>query len=219
MKHFFQHIRLKYGEDTCYIIKQHNKNHKKLAKQQQRLKFLLQCKDFGIIPPHLKGKTMKIKHGFQLDITKKELAKIEEEFTMKILNLEIKEANIQIKIVRTNIEHIKKDLREKLQDIDFKMVAENQKQFLKDIASSTEKGLKDKLQKQIDRNFERFGFIINEDWFINKTKIHIPRESRWILSLGKKFALPVTRKTFSPVHLIAEVEQGIQTLEDEREKR
>ncbi|XP_067622484.1 acylphosphatase-2 isoform X1 [Eurosta solidaginis] len=73
MKPFFRHITLKYDNDTCYMIKQYNNFHKKLAKQQQRLKFLLNCKDYGITPPHLKGKTSKLIHCFKLDTTKNEL--------------------------------------------------------------------------------------------------------------------------------------------------
>ncbi|XP_036319851.1 uncharacterized protein LOC118734236 [Rhagoletis pomonella] len=218
MKHFFQHIKYKYDMDACYTIKQYGKNHKILAKQQQRLKFLLKCKDFGILPPHLKGKTSKIIQGFKLDKTRKEMLKIEKQFLTKILSLEIKEANIQIKIVNDAIRQIKKKLREILEDNEYNSVVETQNQFLKHTKNKTEGTLNRKLQNSTNENFEKFELRRNEDWLTNNTKIAIPVECRWLLSLGKKFALPVSRKTFSPLHLIADIEQSIQTMEDNREK-
>ncbi|XP_067622805.1 uncharacterized protein [Eurosta solidaginis] len=81
-----------------------------------------------------------------------------------------------------------------------------------------EKTHQKKLQRQIFSNIQKFGIRFNEDWFINTTKIEIPQEYRWILSLGYKFSLPVSNKNFSPLQVIAELEQGVQKIEDDRTK-
>ncbi|XP_067618087.1 uncharacterized protein [Eurosta solidaginis] len=195
MRHFFQHIR-----------------------QQQRLKFLLKCKDYGITPPHLKGKTSKIVLGFKLEITKKEMQNIENQFLIKVLNLEIKEANIKIKMVNDLIRKTKQAMGEILDEKEYNSIVASQNQYLEGTKKKIEINLNKKLLTAIKETFEKYNLKYNEDWFTNKTKINIPTECRWLLSLGNKFALPISKKTFSPVQLIADIEQGIQTMPDDREK-
>ncbi|XP_067625259.1 uncharacterized protein [Eurosta solidaginis] len=218
MKQFYQHIKYKYDEKICYIIKQHNKNIKKLAKQKERLKFLLRCKDYGIIPSHLQGKTKTIQHCFKLDTTRRDLMKLEQCFLLKVVNLEIKESNINIKIITTTVKHLQETLQNRLQQTDYEKIIENHHYFSTQIATNTQSIHNDKLQKQISKNTIKFGMRLNEDWFVNNTNIEVPQESRWLLSLGNKFALPVSRKTFSPIEIIADLEQCVQSFEDEREK-
>ena len=49
-------------------------------------------------------------------------------------------------------------------------------------------------------------------------KREVPENIQWILSLGKKFAIPTDKSNFSPIHIIADIEQGIQTILDEKDK-
>uniref|UniRef100_W8BIE4 Uncharacterized protein n=1 Tax=Ceratitis capitata TaxID=7213 RepID=W8BIE4_CERCA len=57
-----------------------------------------------------------------------------------------------------------------------------------------------------------------ESWFVKKTKIKFPEEVRWLLSLGEKFVLPTTKESFSAVHMIAEMEQKIAIMDNEKDK-
>ncbi|XP_036348048.1 uncharacterized protein LOC118757445 [Rhagoletis pomonella] len=62
----------------------------------------------------------------------------------------------------------------------------------------------------------RLGIKTNNSWFKNKTSIEFPEEVKWILSLVG--TLPTTKSNFSPIHIIAEIEQLIQSLENDKEK-
>ncbi|XP_075158123.1 uncharacterized protein LOC142231400 [Haematobia irritans] len=56
------------------------------------------------------------------------------------------------------------------------------------------------------------------DWFVNKTDVEFPEESKWLLSLGSKLALPVDKSNFFAIKLIADLEQWVQTISDDKEK-
>ncbi|XP_036347777.1 uncharacterized protein LOC118757146 [Rhagoletis pomonella] len=75
-----------------------------------------------------------------------------------------------------------------------------------------------KLKKLKQQQLRKLGIHLNNDWFVNKTNIEFPDESKWLLSLGKKFALPITQTSLKPVQTIAEMEQLIQHIEDNRTK-
>ena len=75
-----------------------------------------------------------------------------------------------------------------------------------------------KIQKLKQKKFENLKINYNEDWFVNKTNVEFPEECKWLLSLGEKFALPISKKTFSPIHVIADIEESIRTLKEDKEK-
>ncbi|XP_065362047.1 uncharacterized protein LOC135955617 [Calliphora vicina] len=66
--------------------------------------------------------------------------------------------------------------------------------------------------------FEKLNLVYNDDWFINHTSIEFEMEHKWLLSLGNKFAIPVDRKNFTPIPLIADMEQWVQGIKDDTEK-
>lgn len=54
----------------------------------------------------------------------------------------------------------------------------------------------------------------DEGWLVNKTNIDIPENVKWILSHGKKFALPHTREDFPLLKYLADGEECIKTSND-----
>ncbi|XP_067619832.1 uncharacterized protein [Eurosta solidaginis] len=62
------------------------------------------------------------------------------------------------------------------------------------------------------------GIQMNNDFFVNKTDIDFPDEIKWLLSLGKKFTIPTTKTNFTPINIIAEMEQFIQNIGDDKAK-
>ncbi|XP_065358792.1 uncharacterized protein LOC135952935 [Calliphora vicina] len=66
--------------------------------------------------------------------------------------------------------------------------------------------------------FEKLNLVYNDDWFINHTSIEFEMEHKWLLSLVNKFAIPVDRKNFTPIPLIADMEQWVQGIKDDTEK-
>lgn len=75
-----------------------------------------------------------------------------------------------------------------------------------------------KLEKLKETAFKKYNIVFNDDWFVNRTQLNFPKESRWLLSLGPKFALPSTKQNFSAIHTIADIEQCIQNLNEESKK-
>ncbi|XP_017466311.1 PREDICTED: uncharacterized protein LOC108359133 isoform X1 [Rhagoletis zephyria] len=65
---------------------------------------------------------------------------------------------------------------------------------------------------------QNLGIDLNNDRFVNKTDIDFPVETKWLLSLGRKFTLPTTKTSFQPIRMIAEIEQIIQQEKDDRVK-
>lgn len=62
--------------------------------------------------------------------------------------------------------------------------------------------------------FNTFKIVYQDNWFVNLTDTEIPTEYKWILSLGKKFAVPIEHRTFPLFKLIADVEQCIKLIDD-----
>lgn len=217
MKNFYQHIKFKHNNQACLYLKQYSTENSKLAKQTEKLKFLLSCKTFAVIPKHIKNSS-KISNMFNNTKNKKEAEKIENHFHNKVLKLEIKEANIRIKEIKTTQSHSERSIRQILSETeanDFFKIQRDSSQRLGEKIRETQKTKLDKLKNDM---VEDFGFIYNEDWLVNNTNINLPEESKWLLSLGKKFALPVNTNNFSPINIIADLEQAVQTLTDETEK-
>lgn len=217
MRNFFQHIGLKYNKDTSTQLKKYSNLNGKLAKQTEKLKFLLQSKQYGIIPKHIINcsNTNKMFNNIK---TTQQAEKIEHSFHLRILKLEIKEANIDIQETKKEMEHAERTIKSTLNQKETTDFFNKQKNTHNYIKTKTRERQIQKLDTLKMKKIEEFGFIINEEWFVNKTKIEFPEESKWLLSLGRKFAIPVNKQNFSPIKLITDIEQAIQTLQDEKDK-
>ena len=109
-------------------------------------------------------------------------------------------------------------MREMLTEEEYDKYIKIQKANYKKTINIKQKTCNSKFNKLHKQKKEKRGITFNEDWFINLTNIEIAEEIKWLLSMGKKFAIPIDKTNFSPIHTIAEIEQGIQAIENEREK-
>lgn len=218
MKGYFQHIALKYDDTVCRTMKEFCNEKKRLTQQQERLKFLLACRSYGITPNHTRFTTTKVTHLFECNTIKMQLTNIEKNFHKKILNLEISQTNINITISKKKIHQIELGLISMLSTEDYTSFNKKQNERTKGIAKNVRETQQRKLHALKKIQFERYGLICNDHWFENKTHVEFPTEYKWLLSLGKKFAIPVSTNSFSALHTIADIEQCIQALEDEDEK-
>jgi len=81
-----------------------------LVKQQRR--FLIRCRSYDIVPPHIYNLKISITlHDFHRN---KKLKNLKNNFQLKLLNLEIKEVHSRVNSLKLRIENIKKQLRLKL---------------------------------------------------------------------------------------------------------
>lgn len=218
MKNFFQHMKIKYNNETCIRLKDYCRQQKRLAKQTESLKYLLSCREYGIIPKHLTNTTTRVQQLFRTDTIKNTLENVRHKFHLKVLNLEITQTTTNIRILKRNIEHNKMQIKTTINEGEYGKFISDQRNMHKHITSQTKYIHSTKLYKLKNDMLHKLGFTYNADWFVNMTDIELPEESKWLLSLGEKFALPIHKNNFSPLHLIADIEQCIQTIPDDRDK-
>lgn len=130
----------------------------------------------------------------------------------------ISQTNININNIKRRIHHLKTDLENSLSKEDFTSFMHRQRNRIKSFNNNINTKQNLKLDTLKEKQFKTFGFKFNNDFFENKTDINIPTESKWILSLGKKFAIPINQQNFSPINTIADIEQYIQSIEDNGDK-
>lgn len=220
MKGYFKHITFKYNTETCKTMKEYCNEIKRLAQQQERLKFILSCRNYGIIPNHTKNLTTQVTQLFTCTTIKGKLGKIENNFHKKILNLEISQTNLNIKLIKRKIYLLSAGIEEMIEEEDYTKFINEQKQRAKHIIKNIKETQTAKLNTLKENKFKLHGLVFNNEWFENKTEVNIPLECKWMLSLGKKFSLPINERNFSPIHVIADIENCILTIDDyaDREK-
>ncbi|XP_067617033.1 uncharacterized protein [Eurosta solidaginis] len=218
MKDFYKHMRYKYDEHTCITLKHFSKLTQKLSKQMERLKFLLECKRYDIIPNHLMNAVEKVKITTTSQKLQQQLHKTKFHFLRKVMNMEITQTNLDIKITKDYIYHAEKQLERNLNEGELKTFKNKQNFYGQRVAKEVNEVHTTKINNLKAQQLRNMGICTNNDWFVNKTDINFPEEVKWLLSLGKKFTLPTTRKHFSAIHTISEIEQAIQALGDENTK-
>lgn len=212
MKGFFQHITFKYDRETCRAMKEYCNEVKRYAQKQQGLKFLLSCRRFGIVPKHTMATTAQVTKLFQCATIKEHLERVEYNFHRKILNLEISQTNADLRAIKRKLYNLKSGIRNFLTIDDFGAFMKNQTDRNRYINMNARHKQTSKLNTLKEKLFMKLGLVFNEQWLENKTEVDIPWECKWLLSLGKKFALPINRQGFSPLEIIADVEQCIQKM-------
>ena len=218
MRDFYKHIQLKYNTETCKTLKYYGFLLQKLSKRRSKLKFLLTCQQYSIIPPHINNITKKLKSLYRTDYIQQDFEKTSHNFAIRLIKLEIRQSNIEINALNNKIKATWISIKNILTEDEYNNVRKRQINSYKHSLKLGQKSYSSKLEKLHERKKEKLGIIFNKDWFVNLTKINIQEDIQWLLSLGKKFAIPIDHSNFSPIHTIADIEQGIQTIEDEKEK-
>ncbi|XP_036348032.1 uncharacterized protein LOC118757427 [Rhagoletis pomonella] len=218
MKDYYKHMKYKHGEHICLYLKHYSKQKQKLAKQITQLKFLLECRRYELTPNYLTNATKNININTTSQKIKAKVEKTKRMFLKKILNLEITQTNMNIKATRDHINYAERKLVRILNETEFNSTISHQNFLSQRITKERESIQTAKLERLKHKQLQFLGICVNSEWFINKTNIDFPEEVKWLLSLGRKFALPTTKTTLDPIKMIAEMEQIIQQIEDERDK-
>lgn len=218
MNNFFQYIRTEYNMETSSLMKRYSREVEKLAKSTERSIFLQKCRQFGIIPTHLKNSTRNLKFLFKTKTAENKTEKIETNLHAKLLNVEIRETHITTTSIKKEIKNIERQVHNTLKETEFTKSKNDQWKKYYNIKSKIKQNHQHKLRKMKKDKFEKFNFVFNEEWFINYTNVEFEMENKWLLSLGNKFAMPVNKKNFAPVPLIADIEQWVQNVKDETDK-
>ncbi|XP_036340372.1 uncharacterized protein LOC118749680 [Rhagoletis pomonella] len=218
MKDFYKHMKYKHGEHTCMTLKCYSKLKQKLAKQMAQLKFLLECRKYNLLPNHLTNAIKKVNINTTSHKLKAQTEKTKQLFLKKILNIEITQTNMNIKTSKTHLHHAQQQLKHSISKIELDSFICKQDCISQRIKKERETIQTSKLQRLKYQQMQKLGIGLNNDWFVNKTDIDFPVETKWLLSLGRKFTLPTTKTSFQPIRMIAEIEQIIQQEKDDRVK-
>lgn len=218
MKNFFQHIKYKYNIETTSYLKKYSRTIEKLAKLTERATFLQKCRQMGLTPKHIAHTTKHIHTLYNLSSISTEVERIEHNLQTKLLNVEIKETHITMTTTKKEIEELETKISNTLNETELSSFKTQQWKKFKNIKSKNNRTLLSKIDNMKVDKMDELNFQFNENWFVNYTNIKFSRESKWLLSLGKKFTLPIHKNNFFPVPLIADIEQWVQTIKGDTEK-
>lgn len=216
MKKYYEHIRRKYGVHVCINLKQYSNQQRKLAKQKQNLKFLLTCRQYGFIPNHLINSTRNTKRIICSNELSTHYEKIQLKFHQKLLNLQISDFHKKIKLIAYTLRQLDLRIKDNLTADEYKQFMINQIQVYKNIFTKKQVETANKIDKLKKTFWTKFNIKFHEKWFVNISDIEFPLEIKWLLSMGKKFAMPIREKDFPLFQLIADGEEVIRTLKDEK---
>jgi len=167
----------------------------KLTEMLQQRKFLLKCRQFDVLPPHI--------YNIRFSVTIRNVQLSKKSYDLKrnyqriLLNLEIRDMHSQIMVVDNKIENIERFLNSKLPLDTLRKFFEFNSNRLSRHYFNVKGKLINKLNKINRIQNEAFNDFLNIDkskWIINLSNSKIPENINSMLSLGDKFALPINIK-------------------------
>jgi len=192
---FYNMIVRRYGEPYKRALKGWIKVNMKLTEMLQQKKFLLKCRQFDVLPPHIYN------IRFSATIRNSQLSKksydLKRNYQRRLLNLEIRDMHSQIKVVDNIIKNIERFLNSKLPLDTLSRFFELNSNRLSRHNFNVKGKLINKLNKINGLQNEDFNNFLNIDkskWIINQSNSKIPDNIIGLLGLGDKFALPINIK-------------------------
>jgi hypothetical protein len=205
------------------VLLKYYKTYKKIRKTDLSKMFLLKCRKFGFIPNFIAHSTNKTKKSFNKSF--KELPCVKAKVNSIISNLHIKLLNVYIDGTVRKLEKLKKYSKE----MEFKIKEKVPNGIFKKLLIIFDNNIEEMCSKTSERHTKKFDKLreefltenninINEKWFINLTDLIVPLEVKWLLSLGKNFAVPTKIKKIELFHIIADTESILENVEDLRDR-
>lgn len=181
--------------------------------------FLIRCRKSGFIPNFITNST---KHVYDIFHSKEKISeniyqtlnKHINIFHNKILNLLIKQKHEIRNINTNNCVYLYKSIRNRLTAEEATEFFNSEKTIDNKYKGNTRKRHIKKFQGLQKQQHTKLNITTNDNWFINTTDIVIPTNIKWLLSHGKKFALPYTKEDFPVLKYIADGEECIKTIEE-----
>jgi len=101
---FFEKITSQFGRDHTNLLKSWMKKKIKMSTLNQQLKFLLRCRRFDVLPPHIYYLRCNI--TFSNNNVNHKFSKFKRRNQKVLLNLEIKDINYSLNFLRSEIKRI-----------------------------------------------------------------------------------------------------------------
>ncbi|XP_075160288.1 uncharacterized protein LOC142233293 [Haematobia irritans] len=130
----------------------------------------------------------------------------------------IQEKHKQIKLNSEKITSIHTQLRDLLINEDLKLFIDSELSLFNSQINKNKTTHRKKFENLLQQHNKEINIKFNEQWFVNTTNKHIPTNVQWLLSLGPKYSLSLTRAQFPLLKVIAEGEDLVRTTDDKEEQ-
>lgn len=228
---FYKEIGDTYGMDCLKDCKEFAKYSKKLGRTLSAKNFLLQCRRYGVIPKFISNaiSSDRIRGIFNVDVDKdllvssKEYLRINNDIKKMCNRMNCRVLNILIrdKFVRCGkYQKLVTSLKTRITSVISTDLAEcfftSQERGVKKSTMLLDRVHKKKIDQLKQDIFKKMNIDLRmeNDWFVNLSETIIPEEVKWLLSLGKKFAIPHDSKDVPLFRIIADVENCITKVRD-----
>lgn len=213
---FIRHI---HGKKLCNTLKDFAKHNKKLAALTQSRIFLVNCRRYGLIPNCIKHSSVHTTKLFNFNVNTKtknsnRLTKMVYNFHAKVLNLLIEEKCMRINDNRKYLNNQKERISGLIDSNTSNSFFASQECVYNDRSQKLQKIHAEKLTKLKKTIYAQLKINMNNNkkWFVNHTNVIFTEEVSWLLSLGKKFALPYTKTDVPFLNIIADGEHCMQLI-------
>lgn len=214
---FYEQVRNTYGLDVCTNLKNYSRLGVSHTKNKNSLVFLLKCREFGLIPEFIQNSTQNVSTIFDFGNEdferglKRKLASTQSKYQSKLLNISISLKQSQIKKQKRLIGILESKIKNRILENEYNYFFRSQEQTMSKINDSTKLSHKRKLELLKLKVKHEMRIHFNENWFVNKTQVEFPEDTKWLLSLGPKFALPMHKDNLPIFKIIADGEELIKT--------
>lgn len=220
----YEYLRNIHGNELCTRFKDYARCNKKLAALVQSRIFLVNCRTYGVIPNCISNTSKNMKKLFNLNIKldsnkDSKLMEICRNLHNKLLNLLIMEKYILISKHRKYLNSCRERI---VGSVDFNIsnsFLASQDVVYENITKKLRENHNNKLNGLKKVMFERLKVNVNKKWFVNHTNVVFTEEMSWLLSLGKKFALPYRKNDFPLLNVIADGEYCIQLINNTEKQK
>lgn len=213
--------RFKKNQFVRSLINQLRSIRGKISNAKSSITFLTRCRNAGIIPNFISKSTKNISNIFNKEVfygIQQSIFRYKDVFHRKILKLAIKEKHELLK-------HLQKEREWVLRNLENFFTRDEMGEFLfyeehlaKISVEKIKKIHKKKFEALREEQIKDLGIRYKGKWFVNKTDLVFPKNVEYVLSLGQKHALPITREDFPTLKVISEGEDFIQTLDNSEDQ-
>ena len=214
---FYRRLNRNYGEGTAKIFKSYSNNNRKLVNRTSHKKFLIKCRQKGIIPKHI-GHSFAGLYSLFRPNSKclKKLDKLICRWKKDILNLEISEAFSILLDLNTSNRSIADTIMARTPPSEHQNFFKLQRDFFTKRSIELKRIKNKKFDNLIQSHTQESipNFYANEKFILNYTDVTLPPEVQLILGLGEKFAINDGLKNVPFMKLICDIEHALLSIEN-----
>ncbi|XP_055840075.1 uncharacterized protein LOC129907749 isoform X1 [Episyrphus balteatus] len=221
---FYEYVRNTYGFQVCSDLKSFSKIGVSNIKHKNTLVFLLKCREFGLIPEFIQNSTKNVSMLFDFENGEcdrglnKKLSSTSRKYHSKLLNIAISLKQSQIKNQNRLLVVLESKIKRVLLENEYSYFFRSQEITKTKINDSTKFSKKIKLESLKFKARQEMRINFKENWFVNKTQVEFPEDTKWLLSLGPKFALPIKKENIPIFKMIADGEELIKSKEQNEQE-